>query len=223
MKHIQTYTLYENKTRQDLESELKHALYETQAGKDLLAINKITGMASESHKTWARFSYVKRGGATVFPAVETNHRGKNVPFGSPAISPTPLEGDIMWSWGYRPGEFSGYGNVYLPGGDFSTAEDCLRSLWEDLVLLICDAEIFPDVLIRKEHVELIKSNIKLFEGHAYDTEDLKFLITNLKDILSMQVKPNTANILRQRFPSLWQTMSDTPGITTFADLGELGF
>jgi hypothetical protein len=219
MKHIQTYTLYENKTRQDIESELKHALYETQAGKDLLAINKITGMASESHKTWARFSYVKHGGATVFPAVETNHTRKNVAFGDPI--PTTFDGDIIWSWGYRP--VSGYGNVYLPGGDFSTAEDCLRSLWEDLVLLICDAEIFPDVLIRKEHVELIKSNIKLFEGHAYDTEDLKFLITNLKDILSMQVQPNTANILRQRFPSIWQTMSDTPGITTFADLGELGF
>ena len=219
MKHIQTYTLYENKTRQDLESELKHALDETQAGKDLLAINKITGMASESHKTWARFSNVKRGGATVFPVVETNYIRKNVPFGSPA--PIAPEGDIMWSWGYRPS--GGYGNVYLPGGDSPTAEDCLKSLWTDLVLDICDAEIFPDVSIRKEHVELIKSNIKLFDGHAYDTEDLKFLITNLKDILSMQVQPNTANTLRQRFPSIWQTLSDAPGITTFADLGELGF
>ena len=219
MKHIQTYTLYENKTRQDLESELKHALDETQAGKDLLAINKITGMASESHKTWARFSYVKRGGATVFPAVETNHKGKNVAFGDPI--PTTFDGDIIWSWGSRP--VSGYGNVYLPGGDFSTAEDCLRSLWEDLVLLICDAEIFPDVLIRKEHVELIKSNIKLFEGHAYDTEDLKFLIAHLKDILSAKVKPEVARVLRQRFPDIWQTLRDNPGANTIADLGELGF
>ena len=222
MKHIQTYTLYENKTRQDLESELTHALYETQAGKDLLAINKITGMASESYKTWARFSYIKRGGATVFPSVETNYIRENIRFGAfGAPIPTTFDGEIMWSWGYRPA--GGYGNVYLPGGDFHTAEDCLRSLWEDLVLLICDAEIFPDTLIRKEHVELIKSNIKLFEGHAYDTDDLKFIITNLKDILSSSFSPNVASVLRQRFPDIWQTLSDAPGVSTVADLGELGF
>ena len=220
MKHIQTYTLYENKTKQDLESELTHALYETQAGKDLLAINKITGMASESYKTWARFSYVKRGGATVFPVVETNWIGKNyIPFGDPI--PTTLDGEIRWSWGYRPA--GGYGNVYLPGGDSPTAEDCLRSLWADLILLVCDAEIFSDVSIRKEHVELIKSNIKLFNGHAYDMEDLKFLFTNLKDILSVKVKPHVANTLRQRFPSIWKTLSDNPGANTVADLGDLGF
>lgn len=219
MKHIQTYTLYENKEERDSGVELDRALFASQAGKDLLAINKITGRATEKFKSWARFSYVKRGGVTVFPAVETNYIRKNVFGGS--IPTTLFDLDIIWSWGYKP--LSGYGEVYLQGGDFPTAEDCLRSLWTDLVLLICDAEIFPDTLVRKEHVELIKANIKLFEGYAYNTEDLKFLITNLKDILSMQIKADTANILRQRFPSIWQTMSDAPGITTLADLGELGF
>jgi len=218
MKHLQTYTLYENKTRQDLESELKYALEETQAGRDLLAINKTTGMASEKFKTWARFSYVKRGGTTVFPTVETNYIKKNANFG-PNLTTSDV--DIMWSWGYRP--VSGYGNVYFHGGDFPTAEDCLRSLWTDLVLLICDAEIFPDTLIRKEHVELINSNISLFEGHAYDIEDLKFLITHLKGILSAKVKPEVARVLRQRFPAIWQTLSANPGANTIADLGELGF
>jgi hypothetical protein len=91
-----------------------------------------------------------------------------------------------------------------------------------LVLYLC-SQIFPDTLIRREHVKLIRSNIKLFEGHAYDVEDLKFLITNLKDILSSSFSPNVAWVLSQKFPRIWKTLSDNPGVSTLADLGDLGF
>jgi hypothetical protein len=202
MKHLQTYTLYENKKRQDLESELKYALEETRSGKDLLAINKITGMASESWKTWVRFSNVKRKGDMIFPTVES------------------MTNSGYWSWGYRP--VDGHSTQYFHGGDFSDAEGCLRSLWMDLITLPCD-EIFPDSSVRKEHADLIRSNISLFEGHAYNLDDIGFIITHLKEILSSRVSPNVAGVLRQRFPAIWQTLNDNPGATTSADLGELGF
>jgi hypothetical protein len=170
----------------------------------LLAINGISGMASESWETWARFSDIKRGGDTVFPSVKSTVNSE------------------FWIWGYRPTD--GHGTQYFHGGNFSNAEDCLRSLWTDLVTLICD-EIFPDPSVRKEHKDLIRSNITLFEGRAYGIEDLKFLISNLRGIMEGGIDPSAAAVIRKRFPYIWKSLGDkkNDGFETSADLGDLGF
>jgi hypothetical protein len=220
MKHLQSYPLYENKSRRDLYEELKHDLYETQAGKDLSAIARCTHLGSESWKTWARFkSEIDYMGDRRTVVVETTYNNG----GKLHVAP----GDqLMWTWGYQPA--SEWGPRYQHGGDFLTAEQCLRGFWLDLITRFC-GEIFVDDQERQEHVTLIETYVKLLAGHAYDLADLRFLITHFKGIATGDISRMdhaAVSVLREKYPDLWQEILkrvDPEGAETSADLGELGF
>jgi len=207
MRHIQSYALYENVTRRDFAGELHHALYETQAGEDLLAIT--SHRFREKEKITSAFtSAIYHLGDYRFAIVEPRNRMDGNP--------------TYWTWGFFP--YDNPGPPYVHGGDFTTSEECLRSLWLDLVTRLCD-EIFVDPEERMIHMFLIKAHWKLLEGRAYGIEDLKFIIANLKGIIEGRIDPSVASILRKDFPHIWKTLGDkkNDGLETVADLGELGF
>ena len=207
MKHLQTYTLYENVARRDFSGEIHHALYETPAGGDLLAIT--AHRFREKEKITSAFtSAIDHLGNYRFAIVEPRNRMD----GNPTV----------WSWGFYP--YDNPGPPYVKGGDFMTAEECLRSLWLDLVTRLCD-EIFVDPGEIMIHMFLIKAHRKLLEGQAYGIDDLKFIITNLKGITEGKVDPTVASTLRKKFTSIWKYLGDkkNDGLETAADLGELGF
>ena len=220
MKHIQAYTLYENKSRRDLYEELKHALYETQAGKDLSAIAKCTDLASEGYKTWARFkSQIDYMGDRRVMVIETTYKSGGERQGA-------IGDQLMWTWGYQPA--SEWGPHYQHGGDFFTAEQCLRGFWLDLITRLC-GEIFADDQERQEHVTLIETYAELLTGHAYDLADLRFLITHFKSIATGDISRMdhaAASALREKYPLVWKEIldkHDPDSLGTLADLGELGF
>jgi hypothetical protein len=206
VKYLKKFSLLEGfpSSGKNKDNKLKDALYTTPAGKDLRAVANVRELGpSPTHLgEWYATFYT--------------HIGNR---GFVAVEPVTRDGQLFWNYGDR---YRFDSDTVRNWRMFTTAEDCLRGLWMMLVLYLC-SQIFPDTLIRREHVKLIRSNIKLFEGHAYDVEDLKFLITNLKDILSSSFSPNVAWVLSQKFPRIWKTLSDNPGVSTLADLGDLGF
>lgn len=205
MEHIHTFALFESETRRDFAGELHHALYETQAGKDLLAIT--------SHRFREKEKI-----STTFKVILSS-----IAFSSAIVKPwNGMDGKpTSWIWQYASAT---EGPPYIHGGSFFTAEECLSNLWLDLVVSLCE-QIFADDKERIFHEILVKDHIQILSGHAYETMDLIYLIDNLKGIVEGKVEPSVANILRKDFPSLWQTMSDQKGggYETIADLGELGF
>jgi hypothetical protein len=211
MKHLQTFSLFESvNTSIPGADELRHALYETDAGKDLRALVSLhfLGPSSTHIRMWAA-TFI----SDELPDLGT---GKFV-----AVEPVTREdGQLVWNYVFR--SHAMFGPPARNSEDFTTVENCLRGLWIHLVTSIC-GQIFPGPHDRYEYASLVENNISLFEGHAYNAGDLKFLITHLKEILSSRVSPKVAVVLRQRFPTIWQTLNDNPGATTSADLGELGF
>lgn len=206
MEHIHTFALFESETRRDFAGELHHALYETQAGKDLLAIT--SHRFREKGKISSTFSSAINRLGDYNSAIVKLRNGMD---GKPT----------SWIWQYASAT---EGPPYMHGGTFSTAEECLSNLWLDLVVSLC-GQIFADHKERIFHEILVKDHIQILSGHAYETMDLIYLIDNFKGIVEGKVEPSVANILRKDFPSLWQTMSDQKGggYETIADLGELGF
>ena len=221
MKHLATYSLFESKEnpwdlpdnpfRVALGKELHHAVYDTQEGKDLLAVASFR-FRTRDESTGVFTSLVVALDDFRFVIVEPQRR---IP-----------EGPLVWSFGIYP--YDNPGPPYIPGGDFPTIGKCLRALWIRIVTMLCD-EIFLDAYERQRHVDLIGDNLEILAGHEYSLADLRFLIPHLKRIATGDISGMdhaTAARLREKYPDVWKVIldkNDPDSLGTLADLGDLGF
>jgi hypothetical protein len=111
-----------------------------------------------------------------------------------------------------------------------TSEETLDEFLKLLLTIVMNKLIDDSIRYKyKEHLELqalIEENLDLFIGHGYTMNQIKFLIDNLKEIVSGKISPSLMSEIRKGYPNLWLELIkdlDQEGANTLADLGELGF
>jgi hypothetical protein len=206
MNHLLTFPLFESYNYiEDQASELHNALFNTPVGKSLLDVtsHRFRDRAkTQSAFTMEEFSELSKKFAVVIPTPAKAH---------------------SWTWQIHP--FDAHNYNYYSGGDFSSAEECLRSLYAEIVPALCQ-DIFLDPYVRKAHSDLTREHIDLFIGDAHSVEDLTYLIIHLGRILSGNIDHSIASVLREKFPKSWQEVLkkiDPDSGVVSADLGDLGF
>ena len=112
---------------------------------------------------------------------------------------------------------------------YKTPEECLKSI---LTIILAglntniSREKSNNFFLGKEQDRLTEENFDLFFGHGYSMDQIKFLLTNLKEIASGEIGHGLMSAIRKEYPDLWQEVLkkiDPEGAGVSADLGELGF